>query len=171
MRTVVAAAPHWVQATIQAALAALVWIVIEQSRNGYLWWHTVVVGTGFGLVLGVTNFVARREDRAVFERSLPPLTRQQRRSAFRAAVRGPVPDDALVLRAAIDIAADEVEQCTRGRAREIALMLCFAVVCVLYTVSGSSWYALGLVALTVVPAQMWWVPARYRRRLAQLQNA
>ncbi len=121
----------------------------------------VISGLIFGAVMGTIVF----ESRARAQASMGPLPADQRRQAERSAVRGPVPADPIVRRAAWRLAQFRLEQSLASRWYTAALCG-FGLVAGLIAgvLSSPGWAVLGLIFGGLLVATLLG-PERTRRRI------
>ena len=146
-------------------------MILEMSR-GRAWQSAamtgLICGVGFAAVLGLLAARSRRRGSCPVE---PGLSGNQQRVAARASVRGDVPSDPTVRRAAVRMARRHLDQHLRHQTAQIALLAGLLVVNIALAVTDapSYWYGAGL--WVVLLALRLWLPAHLRRRVRLLETA
>lgn len=135
----------WIDAVVRAAIGGAAFAVC-------MWW-----------------FVHRRQTRDN-NPMLASLTRDQRRTAYRAAFRGAAPADPQIRHAAVELARRRLGESLNHRTPVAALLAALILVCIVAASVGSLWWAVGAAALAAVLVSMFVTPARLCRRLELLET-
>ncbi len=123
-------------------------------------------GLIFGLILGpFTARLAKRQREA-----MGPLPDTQARSARRAAMRGPAPEDPHVRQAAAQTAAFQLKQMHRQRIWGPVFWVLLIALAVWMTVSESPWAILGIIVFSAALIYQLWMPRHLRHRVQLLQQ-
>lgn len=159
-------APWWVLALVMGTLFGLGMVVFGLLQGESTVSAAVtgaLAGAFFGLVMGPVARRAHLRQHA----ALGEVTPAQRRTARRAAWRGPVPADAEVCRAAVDLLDHQVVVYRRLR-WAIVMYAGFLVLTVWLVVSDSPWFALELPVFAGLLLAQVWMPHHLRHRRARL---
>lgn len=164
-------APWWVQGVIFGLVFAVAMAVVTRYQERQ-WSASVVVGALLGGAvygLGMGLFVRRRRPRML--RGLEGFASVERQLVFRAASRGPVPEDSRLREAAIMVLQRRRDDAIRTRPRFIAIFGGFLVLTVVVALMDTSpwwWVAIalwvGFILLTAL------TPRLIDRRLAVVRR-
>ena len=163
-------APRWVLGTVVCLPVAVVLTLMTRAREDASWTAAIIEGLAVGVVVGVVmGPFLHRQNRRTHE-AIGEVPDAVRRTAGRAALWGPVPEDPAVRQAALRIAKHSLAQASR---RPVVARLggaLFVVASAYLAVTQSLWWGLAAafwVALLVVSVLL---RPQLRRRIELLQD-
>ena len=124
----------------------------------------VVQGVFFGLLMGL--FLARTNNRTRAAVGGMPINREA--AVYRAAAKGPVPEDPQVRAAASRLVAHQLDQSQRNIKWTIVVFTTFLILSTWLAVSSSPWWWSAVALWCAFIGWSIWLPSRLRRRLTVL---
>jgi membrane associated rhomboid family serine protease len=166
--------PNWAVGTLSGILYGVLFALVTHYLMDLRWTGALVAGgigaPFFGVAMG---FLSRQ-----MKRMMAPtvggdeLTRKQRQIAFRAAQRGPIPEDPAVRAAAAEYARRHLDQAERRWTRFViafgAFFLLVSCVVGLFDDDRPWWRALLPLCGAALFSYLLFQPRRLRRRIAAL---
>jgi hypothetical protein len=130
----------------------------------------VIAGATMGLLFGIVVAWASRRQRRELVGALGGLPENRWGAAQRAAWRGPVPQDAQVRAAALDVAETSLRRVLKYRTAFVVIFGLNLVLSIINVVMEVSVVKVVLVPLWVFALvnQLWYTPRRLRARIAEL---
>ena len=141
-------------------------IMGAQARLEYhaSWVGAVLLGIGEGVGFGLVQARAIRRQRRKHGVVLGGLSPTQCALVERAAWRGAMPDDPLLLERAAALARHMQDESRRGRPVTLAVISTVLLAGVFFAATQSAWWLLGVGSAGIAAVVLWHAPDRYRRR-------
>lgn len=151
------------------ALFALGQAVVRLVMDRHDVWGAIVGPTVGGLVFGVFfgRFIHRQREAS--KATIEGLDATRRVEAYKAARRGPAPQDSAVRSAASAIVSHQIAEHRRTRSRSAVVFVLFGVLSLVEAVIFTPWFAAGAAVFAVLLVVLVLTPRRLARRAEMLR--
>jgi general stress protein CsbA len=162
-------APWWVYSLTMGGFFGAWTTVTGYLQHPGSWTRAIVMGliqgVFFGAVMGPILTRQRRKRVA----AIGKMSASDLRAAGRAAMRGPVPADPRIRRAAEWLATNQLNETSRYRWIGLIMFVFFTVASIAFALTWSSWWWLGALAMFSLSAWFMVLPRHLRRRIELLK--
>jgi uncharacterized protein YjeT (DUF2065 family) len=163
-------APWWVMSLISGGVFGACMTVFGYLQHPGNWTRAIVMGLIEGVFFGALMGPLQARQRRKMIAAIGNIPARDLRVAGRAAMRGPVPADPKIRRAAEWLATNQLNETSRYRWIGLIMFVFFTVASVAFALTWSSWWWLGAVAMFSLCAWFMVLPRHLRRRIELLKH-